>query len=58
MINFEHNLLVLLSFPDAITSHDYEVDVIREVKLVGVRVCRDRLLFGLQTLFLLVLKVT
>lgn len=58
LINPLYCLLIAFLFPNTVATHQYEIHVLVEVKLVRVRIGRDRLLLGLQVFALLVFQVT
>jgi hypothetical protein len=54
---FDH-LFVRFLLPDAIAAHYYEINFIRDVELIGVRISSNRLLLGLQVLSVFIFEVT
>jgi hypothetical protein len=58
VIDPSNHLLVGLLLPNAIATHDDEVNIVRDVEAVGVRVGGDGLLFRLEVVAPFVLQVT
>ena len=52
-----NHLFVRFLFPDAVAAHYYEVNVVRDVELVGVRIGSDSLLLRRQVVPMLIFEV-